>query len=1710
LKYYIFVICSFLLMLLWSESLNAQTAEDLSLKAATEEQQAEAADESKEEMERQRARYNLQIDSLTRKKLEALKRVEENIDKFTQQRFKIKSYKKEELVANLVYKLAYYYHSLEDESHGDVSELIENLFSTYQEKMELQGGDAAKQAYLDQLMKIAPSLFDEYDESFLVTDDPSDVYRGDYKKSLEYYQKIIDEYPTSKLAPYSYYNIAFILYDLGRKDEAVDIYQKIIKSYPNSEFYNDANFALGEYFFDPELNPDDDSNLRVELVSRAIGYYGAILDAPNNEDYYFKALYRLGFCYYRIYDYMRAADYLTDTIEKMYERYGLEEQPDDMRTLSIEYLAFCFKDNQWDREIAEDELDVSTIIELKNHIENRKKENYSALYLYGSKILGELGEAYAKGEEFDLAIAAYDSLLAMYPLIKEAPRFEEKIIEAYASKQYDNEDDRLEALYRERNELYERYNVTSAWSEGNSSERDSLQTDQLIASNLYQNIRYSLDVAQKENDNIYFENTISHVDQYLTDLPVDSNTYRLKWYKARFLEHKLNRFLEAFDMYVMISKDSLTQAYYDKESNSMFTDTLAALSAINAAQKFKKQEESLIDTTLAVADTALISPGNRKHINAFKNYADLFPGHEAAPKYLFDAAILLHNKKAFEENEQHLNDIISRYPNDPVAYKSFKMLYDEYNQTDAFAKAEEVSKKMESLQNLTEAQIKDISQRKFFSMYKLAKAEQQSAETTETTRIDSSGQVIADESLKYQQLKKSAGNFIRTARENPAYKDAGQAVWEASLLYAQAKEWDSVFVAYNYLIDDFKGYKNKDSLDLSAVSLYKLGDLVADTIFTKYASSYEGPLLKDLKQNSKQAAGYFEAFYKAYPVFQVGEEDLAKSAVANAAYFYKQAEEWESTLRMNRVYIDKYSEGESVEAGVARLVDMAKTYMKLGEEKKAFAIYGELGGKYPDAPFAVEGYYERANYYLTRGNRAQAKQDFEACYQASKRLQNKGKKDFGAFFASEALFTLTEWDRIDYEKVDFSSGSKQEIETRQTRKRQEFVRLGKKYQEVITYGKKEYGPASIMQARISENYADAVFKQKRFPQAVKIDELAIEEGIGKEAVLGYEKSIELYTSSIKSMDIFTKSWDTILSRNISQLDSVLKKDSTNIHLINRRRSFKNDSTVAVTNKLKDQAKHSVLRMQYTLANVFKNLAESYVNMTPEDIELSGEDLGFYEEVFTVWIDTQAAPRVVDIIKAHQKTLLLAKDFGIREDEWVLKSRDEIARSANIIIDAYTRLANRLINLYKKSDEYILKLNRKKLKRDNDYFVVAPTIALDGERGDQFAVHEKMASVIEYLGTALEKSVENYDNNFIAAKENLDKKGFDQLKSEYLNNIIQYTGNLERLVDFCMIRQRNLQETLSANEDLRELYDDNSEFLEAYKDQSTDIRDKMNDLYVKAFEKIQEYSIKNEYTNTIFYQVVSRMPSDYYEEFGLGVTKNSVVTDFSWKALPVEQQGWYRSDFDAKDWVEPDSVVYSERIEGDSLYTSLQAQPIWTHYDPIFEKLQIKQPEEVEEEEVEDEEEIAEDEESKRMFFFRKDFELDKIPVTADMYLTVDNMFGFLVNEETQFNMLMGDDAETYEDLEAEFDEPYTKWNKARRWDISSALINGKNSIVIYAFDSDSVNNGVTGVVNIETLDRKISEEYTFVLKSEQDGEMDDQEERERKRLIRIFRKNSLN
>lgn len=518
------------------------------------------------------------LDSLQAVKYNKLNIVEEKLNSLLTNSFSKEDERltlsKRELLSGVFYKLAFLYHEFEEYKELKDYEEIDFL------RRQFVSNEIDSEEYL---FKIGNILNNKH---ITIEDDPLELYTPSYGKSISLYNKIIDEYNGSDYFEDAIFNKGFILYEnLKQKESSLEFFDKIITNYKKSKYYSVSNFIIGEYYFDPERNPDNNVVQDSILVNKSLKYYRAVIECADIDyDYYFKALYRVGFAYYRLYDYEKSAFYMTKTIEEINLKFGevSDVEKRAMVNLCLDYLAFSYRDRPWQNE-------YDAVTALKNHILDRKNSGNSTLYTYGNKLLERLGYIYNQGDDYDLAITALDTLLSMYPTDYNAPETQQKIIEISEIKTYKNDEDRFNSLALEREQLFFKYNSSSSWR--NSVQDKSDNVDSLISENMLININEYQVKAQNTGDKNLYEKTVELIDHYLSSLPEDDDFYRLKWYKASILGNQLNDYKSAFDIFINLSNDSKTSNYEDSLSGSQFDSKKAALSAIIMAQKIKETEK---------------------------------------------------------------------------------------------------------------------------------------------------------------------------------------------------------------------------------------------------------------------------------------------------------------------------------------------------------------------------------------------------------------------------------------------------------------------------------------------------------------------------------------------------------------------------------------------------------------------------------------------------------------------------------------------------------------------------------------------------------------------------------------------------------------------------------------------------------------------------------------------------------------------------------------------------------------------------------------------------------------------------------------------------------------------------------------------------------------------------------------------------------------
>lgn len=112
-------------------------------------------------------------------------------------------------------------------------------------------------------------------------------------KVIQRAQQMITDYPKYPTIDTAYYQIAYAFEQLGKRKEAAGYYSQLVARFPSSKKIADAQFSLGEYYFD---NQD---------YRKALTSYGEVRRFPNTPIYPW-AVYKMAWAYFNLQDYRNA------------------------------------------------------------------------------------------------------------------------------------------------------------------------------------------------------------------------------------------------------------------------------------------------------------------------------------------------------------------------------------------------------------------------------------------------------------------------------------------------------------------------------------------------------------------------------------------------------------------------------------------------------------------------------------------------------------------------------------------------------------------------------------------------------------------------------------------------------------------------------------------------------------------------------------------------------------------------------------------------------------------------------------------------------------------------------------------------------------------------------------------------------------------------------------------------------------------------------------------------------------------------------------------------------------------------------------------------------------------------------------------------------------------------------------------------------------
>ncbi|RKY82382.1 hypothetical protein DRQ07_01465 [candidate division KSB1 bacterium] len=703
---------------------------------------------------------------------------------------------------------------------------------------------------------------EDYDKALILYEKgklstPPEEPKLTFDKSLNIYQRIIDEFSGSKLIDDAIYNKAFLYEEMNRHKEANQIYLHLIEAYPNSPYVPESYMRLGEYYFNPPVND----------LEKAVKYYKNVLKYKNSPRYD-EAVYKIGWSYYRLSRYPEAISYFTTLVEDMISIKkhdpGQFKQRIDLTEESLEYIAISF-------------IDYGGSEKAVQYLKGIGSPDW------GADVLEKLGDVYLNDkEEYLEAVSAYNKFLEYAPFSEHSPSVQQKIVTCYQILE------REEDVFFARQKLFLNYKPSSNWWQKVESARARQTALNLSEKAVRANFNSLIRKAEKESDQDIFREAVNLGRTYLNEFPENINAYYVRWNVALILDTRLHQYKDALQEYLTISLVYNSTKYDDyarEKGLSTFKD--AAENAIVVADSLVQQERRTrkisVKTNGDEKAAEPLTPAESWLAMAYDNYLKLFPFDPNTPKVLASAGALYYTHNQFSEALKYFKTLVKYFPQSNELHNVQYSIMESYFGKKDFTSAEVLAKRM------LEQDIPDSMKVKVRK--RLGEA------------IFFKAQALAEEGQK----KQAADEFYRMAVETPKIEFADRALFNAGKEFDNIGNFDSAVRAYELLRISYgdspflKPALNNLAIDYGQLKeyakgakiydeLYKLltkGDEARDAlyntiIYLEKCSDWVGALEK----SSLYASEYKESPDAPEIFFKRGNYLLALQDTAGAVNFY--------------------------------------------------------------------------------------------------------------------------------------------------------------------------------------------------------------------------------------------------------------------------------------------------------------------------------------------------------------------------------------------------------------------------------------------------------------------------------------------------------------------------------------------------------------------------------------------------------------------------------------------------------------------------------------------------------------------------------------------------------------------------------------------------------------------------------------------------------
>jgi TolA-binding protein len=881
-------------------------------------------------------------------------------------------------------------------------------------------------------------------------DPPPEVLK-DYSRSIALYQKLITGFPKYKFQHGIMYLLAYCLGEMGQGEEAQRVYTDLIQKYPKSPFVPEAWVRLGDWHFD-EVKADS-----LEKAAHAFSQMYAYPDHP----LYARAIYKLGWTYYRVDDFQRAVESFTKLLDfyvAQSKKTGKPSAGGDVWPEAVQYTAISFADERW------------------GGVE-RARAFYAALggRPYEAEVYMRLGDVYYDETKHAQAVAAYKLVLARDPLSADAPKVQARIVQAWSrDRQFDKEAE-------EREVLVAKYGEGSAWWEKHKGDPDLINdVRELSEKSLTRAASFHHAQAQAFKQQGRLELAVPEYrvgarvyGDYLARFPHSKNAYEIAYNYADCLYNSLE-FEKAARVYAQVRDDPADRKY----------ETESALSAIISWEG----EATRLERTGQIPTRKVILAKDRKQgekivaepiprpLQGLVRESDVFlarlPDNPKAPAIAYKAGEVFYRFGAYDEARCRFEDLVARYPQSQEASYAANLIIESHLAMKDWAAVERASARLQTLKIGKNPELASTLQK-----FKLGGRFNRAMELMEAKKYDEAARL-----------------FTALVNEDPKHEFADKALYNAASCYEHSRRFESALRLYERIHNDYpKSTFADDSLfrvAWNAENTYDF-DKAVDRylqLVEKYPNSkqrkdalYNAARSLENLQRYDEAARTFAQYAKLYP----GADDAARTQF-HAALIYEKKKDWRREVQALQEFDARFSRSREHELLVQSRLKAGLAYRELGQDKQAKVAYQAAVTE-----FARRGLRPEAN-------------------------------PVGAAAAAEARFRLAEYEFERFDRISLpATTDPKKLKAALSAKLVELKKVAPAYNDVKRYKRSEWTIAAFYrQAYLLERLAQTLYDAPVPPEFKRKGQeeylAAYQDQLALVAQPYEDQAVEVYIQAIKA------------------------------------------------------------------------------------------------------------------------------------------------------------------------------------------------------------------------------------------------------------------------------------------------------------------------------------------------------------------------------------------------------------------------------------------------------------------------------------------------------------------------------------------------------------------------------------------------------------------